>query len=360
MSNGKSHAGQIIPPADGLSLGVGARPLPLTGAGLGGELKVTPEDFRVEELRPEPLSGEGEHFVVQVEKRGLTTEAVADWLARACGVGKGAVGYAGLKDKQAVAVQSFSVHLPGVRDWPVAPDRLPAGLRLLEVGRHARKIRPGHLAGNRFQVRLRGRFAAGAEREVARVAAWVGQYGFANYFGEQRFGFEGANVAAGLALLQRGRSGRGDRHQSGLLVSSVRSALFNQVLALRVAADCFDRLLDGDVAQLAGRSAAFLAPVADVEAKRFASGAIHPSGPLYGRNLLQAEGEPGEWERRVAEAEAEAVGWLAGFGLDGGRRAVRVIPQGLSWQWQEGGCLFSFSLPAGVYATELMRCFCET
>src|SRR4051794_11937890 len=89
-----------------------ALPLPfVTGdlPGAGGALKVVPEDFEVEEVPAYEPSGEGDHLFLWVEKTGQDTAWVARALGRAAGVPESDVGYAGLKDRQAVTRQYFSV-----------------------------------------------------------------------------------------------------------------------------------------------------------------------------------------------------------------------------------------------------------
>jgi tRNA pseudouridine13 synthase len=48
--------------------------------------------------------------------------------------------------------------------------------------------------------------------------------------------------------------------------------------------------------------------------------------------------------------------WLAKEGLKSARRALRVVPSGLDWQWLgENELKLSFQLPAGSYATSVLR-----
>ncbi|MBF0309441.1 MAG: tRNA pseudouridine(13) synthase TruD [Magnetococcales bacterium] len=343
-------------------------PLGAPGAGLGGELKREEEDFRVEELRPDPLTGQGEHWVVKVEKRGLTTDQVARWLAEACGVRRREVGYAGLKDRHGVAVQDFSISPGPGKPLPDLESLRPPGVTLLAVGRHQRKIRPGHLSGNRFQIRLRRELLPLREEEEARrradaTACWIAEHGVPNYFDEQRFGFDAGNIEHGLALLAMGRQeGRrkSDPFQRGLYLSALRSSLFNHLLARRIEVGWFTRLLPGDVAMLAGRTGCF--PVVDIEVEqaRFERLEIHATGRLPGQGGLRAEGEPGELERAVEEGAAEVVAGLEAFGLEGERRTFRVLPRDWRMQWEaDGNLLLTFSLPRGCYATMVMRCFME-
>lgn len=76
-------------------------------------LKATAEDFQVDEVLDIPLTGDGEHLWIWVEKRGLNTEEAARRIAKAAGVPLRTVSYAGLKDRQALTRQWFSIQLPG-------------------------------------------------------------------------------------------------------------------------------------------------------------------------------------------------------------------------------------------------------
>ncbi|HBO8979028.1 TPA: tRNA pseudouridine(13) synthase TruD, partial [Pseudomonas aeruginosa] len=118
-------------------------------------LKAVAEDFQVDEVLDIPLSGEGEHLWLWVEKRGLNTEEAARRLGRAAGVQQKNVSYAGLKDRQALTRQWFSLHLPGKAD-PDLGAAEGADLRILRRTRHSRKLQRGAHAANGFTLRLTG------------------------------------------------------------------------------------------------------------------------------------------------------------------------------------------------------------
>ncbi|MCW8139625.1 MAG: tRNA pseudouridine(13) synthase TruD, partial [Planctomycetota bacterium] len=150
-------------------------------------VRATPEDFRVDEVPLYEPSGEGEHLFLRVEKRGVSTDEAVRRLCRRLDVDRRAVGHAGLKDARAVTTQWLSVHDPARRLDPAAlPPLEDEALRVLEARRHGNKLKPGHLAGNGFLLRLTG--AAPGEREVRLVLERLEARGVANYFGLQRFG----------------------------------------------------------------------------------------------------------------------------------------------------------------------------
>lgn len=323
---------------------------------LAARIRVAPEDFRVEELPAFEPSGSGEHLLLEVEKRGLNTAFVAARLARWAGIPEAGVGHAGLKDRHAVTRQRFSLHLPKKQ----APD-LDAlqveGLRVLEVAWHGRKLQRGALAGNRFELVLRE--VAGDRAAIEERLARIATRGVPNAFGEQRFGHGGGNVGKALAMFaQEGRGRRMGRNQRAMLLSAARSALFNQVLAARVADGSWDRGLEGEVWMLAGSRSVFgPEPWGEALAARLAAFDIHPSGPLWGRGELRSQGACRALEL-AALADAEALALREGLeraGLAQERRALRARPAGLAWEWLDAATLrLAFALPPGSYATAVL------
>lgn len=318
---------------------------------LSGRMRVTPEDFVVEEILGYAASGDGEHVLLNVQKRGANTDWVARELARFAGVPPLAIGYAGLKDRHALTTQAFSVQLAGKPepDWSRFPH---AEVVVLGSARHQRKLKRGALAGNRFTLVLRdvqGDHAL-AERRLAAIAA----HGVPNYFGAQRFGRGGANVERAKAMFAGKRV---DRATRSMLVSAARSQIFNEVLAARVLADSWDRPLDGEIWCLAGSRTWFGPEPWDATlARRLAAGDIHPSGPLWGQGDTPANGAVGELECRQAAANEALVAGLAAARLEHDRRALRLLAGGLEWTWLDEDMLrLGFSLPPGAYATVVMR-----
>ena len=315
-------------------------------------MRVRAEDFQVEEILGYAADGDGEHVLLEVEKRGHETTWVARELARFAEVPVVGIGFAGLKDRHALTRQAFSVQLAGRRepDWAAFPHQ---DVRILSATRHRRKLKRGALAGNRFTLILRD---IEGDREAAeRVLSCIRTRGVPNYFGEQRFGRGGANVERARGMFA-GR--RVDRHTRSMLLSAARSHLFNALLAGRVQDGCWDTPLDGEIWALAGSRSWFgPEPFDDALAQRLARGDIHPSGPLWGRGEPPAQGSAGARERSVAATETELVAGLVAAGMDQERRALRLLPQALEGSWvEQGGALqLRFALPAGSYATVVVR-----
>lgn len=286
-------------------------------------IKSCAEDFRVTEIPRQPPQGSGEHLYLRVEKSGAATPAVAAMLARAFAVPGTAVGYAGMKDKRAVTQQWFSVHTAADRDVTLDD----ANVRVLEATRHARKLRRGDLAGNRFRVHLRGVAGAGwAERLNA-----LAEQGAPNYFGPQRFGDD--NLARARSWLLERRRRRSSAFRAGLYLSVVRAFLFNEVLAARVRDGTWNRLLPGDVS---------------------AADAHRPTGPLWGRGRSgTAAAALGIEQAALAPHEALCHA-LEHAGPVQARRSLVLVPSDLRWRADGDTVVVEFELPAGGYATALL------
>ncbi len=329
---------------------------------LGGRLRAENADFFVEEELGFAPSGQGEHAFLLIEKSGANTEWVARELAAACGVAAAVVGFCGLKDRHAVTRQAFTIQLPGRADpdWStLAID----GVRVLSATRHDRKLKRGAHRGNRFRIRLR---EVTGDRALAdaRLAAIAAQ-GVPNYFGEQRFGRDGGNLALAQALFA-GR--RLSRSQRGFALSAVRSELFNAVLAARVVDGSWQRGLAGEVWMLAGSNAIFgPEPWSDELARRLDAFDIDPTGPLWGRGELRSDGAARTLELAAIEPLAALARGLEREDLAQQRRALRLRPGDFRAEWMpaDSGAglaldlVLEFRLPAGAFATTVLRELCD-
>ncbi len=230
----------------------------------------------MEEVLGFETQGDGEHVLVRVEKRGANTQWVAKELARMAGIPPRDVSFAGRKDRQAVAVQHFSLWL-GKRPEPDWSTQTHPEFRVLAAARHRRKLRIGALRGNRFRLLLRDLTvpAAALESRLAQIR----QRGVPNYFGPQRFGRDGANIARAAAFFSGELSIR-KRNLRSLLLSTARSLIFNAVVSQRVADNTWDKILPGEVCMLDGSHSVFHADSVDAAlAARSAAGDVHPTGP---------------------------------------------------------------------------------
>jgi len=338
------------------------RPVPLLTPdlpGTSGLLRVTEEDFSVEELPLYEPSGAGEHLYLTVEKRGRTTPEVAAEIARALGARERDVGTAGLKDRRALTVQRISVRSK------TSPDQALTikgeGFRILAAARHGNKLRPGHLRGNRFRIVIRGVLPDALPRAQA-VCARLRESGTANLFGLQRFGRSGDNAALGRAILLRERQVR-DRFLRRLALSALQSELFNRCLSARIADGLFAKAIEGDVMKKRATGGLFVCEDPRADNERVAAGEIDPAGPLPGHALFASRGEAFRREQAVLSDAGVDPQWFAAGGeeMQGARRPYRISPEDLAVTAADGGALaVSFALPKGSYAISVLREIAKT
>lgn len=327
----------------------------------GAVIRRQPQDFQVDECCAVTLSSAGEHLWLAIEKTNLTTPRVARVLAAAAEVPIRDVGYAGLKDRHAVTRQWFSLPWPISRgDEALTLDtrELPpdASMRVLEQGRHTRKLRRGTHEANAFTLTLREVCgdAAAIEADLARMRI----HGVPNYFGAQRFGHGGHNLGLARSLFNGKRLRRDKR---GFALSAARAYVFNAVLDARVRAANWNTVLPGEAVMLNGSNSVFSAVDEDMDAltERLAACDIHPSGPLPGEDKKPVvAADAAQVEQTVMAAHTELVDGLHNARVQAARRALRLLPRDLAWSWLADDCLqLTFSLPTGGFATSVLREF---
>ncbi len=313
--------------------------------------KQRPEDFRVDEdLGFEP-DGAGEHLLLSIEKAGLTTFDAQAILARHFNVALRDTAFAGMKDKQGVTRQWFS--LPPGKEG-VTPESLQhPQLRVLQSARNSRKLRRGSHRGNRFHIVLRNP-VGDRDAALARVQV-LAEHGAPNYFGAQRFGYGEENVPAALAWF-RGETAP-ERQQRGLILSAARSYLFNVLLSRRVKDGTWERSVDGDMMALAGSASTFASSRATPEElqRRLAEFDVHATGPLWGRGQLPVTGDALQREGKLPEEYPDLCTGLAEQGLEQERRPLRAQVQDLRAHFTNDSLVLEFSLTRGAYATSVLR-----
>jgi tRNA pseudouridine13 synthase len=315
-----------------------------------GILRTEPEDFIVEEDLGFTASGAGQHVLLKVRKRNANTQWVSRELGKLCGCHPRDIGYAGLKDRRAIAVQWFTVPKSQLSLDAWREVRHPE-FDVLEADAHSRKLPRGALAGNRFVIRVRGVDIGDADLN-ARTAE-IAQRGVPNYFGPQRFGHSGANLAkisGGLRALHP--------RERGFVLSAARSLVFNAVLAARVRDGTWDRLEAGDIANLDGRGSIF--PVDAIDAtltERAAQLDIHPTGPLWGRGAPATKQRVADLETNIAGEFPEPCALTTDAGMDQERRALRLTVRELTWHREPDttAIVFRFRLTRGSFATTVLR-----
>jgi len=380
--------------------------------GTGGSLRREPGDFFVEEVPLYEPCGEGEHLYLTVEKTGITTFDLLRQLARSLRCPERDIGYAGLKDARAVTRQTVS--LPLRRPEDVAGLELP-GVRVLSARLHRNKLRLGHLAGNRFRIRVH-QPVADARIRAETILGVLEDLGVPNRFGDQRYGalgnshrigraivtddfataaaeivgdpaliyhpdwqaaayaFRTGDIATALErlprhchperrLLEALRSGQSPRAAVlalprkllRLYLSAYQSSLFDRLVDMRLSS--LERLWPGDLACKHVNGACFTVTDAAAEQPRADAFEISPTAPLYGCKVPLADGQAGLIERSLLDKEQlslEAFRLPGGLTMEGERRPLRVRLSELSVQSDGDDLILGFRLPKGSFATAVL------
>ena len=304
-------------------------------------IRTTPSDFEVTEELGYEFSGDGEHDYLYIEKIGANTEWVGRQLAQFADVPPKDVGYSGLKDRNAVTRQWFSVPRWNSPAWG---DLDIEGVCILDTQRHLKKLRRGAHKRNHFSIVLRGENLAQHHGSMDDRLAAIISLGVPNYFGEQRFGREGGNI--GLADVWASGK-RLPRHKRSMAISTARSFLFNEILDARVRDGSWNRVLQGDVANLDGTGSVFnVDSVDDDILRRAVEMDIHPTAPLAGDG---SDGYP------VFDQQPEWMKAFAKARVDPGTRSLRLRVNGLESDFDDDSMTLRFNLGRGAYATSVLR-----
>ncbi|RJG39992.1 tRNA pseudouridine(13) synthase TruD [Motilimonas pumila] len=317
---------------------------------ISARFKAEIEDFAVTERLGFDIAGEGEHVFIRVQKRDENTQYLARQIAKVAGLPAKAVTYAGLKDKRGVTEQTFSVHIPGL----VTPDFSELNneqVTILEIKRHNKKLKTGALAGNSFVIRLRDvSDIAALESRLAIVKA----HGVPNYFGEQRFGFQGGNIEAAKAMFA-GKKIK-DRFKKSMYLSAARSYLFNLVVSARIKDGIAEQVIAGDCCGLVGSRSYFTTEALDdTLPPRLAAKNIQLTAPLWGKGELASNLDALAFEQGALEGQTELQQGLEANGLRQERRAMLIQPQEFNYRFEGSDAILEFYLESGCYATSVVR-----
>jgi len=329
--------------------------------GIGGIIKEAYEDFIVEEIAVYEPDDEGQHLLVNLTREGETTRDVARQLSSLLGLRLKNIGFAGLKDKRARATQTFSIPV-GHSDQESVDyivdaigGELPVEVNWARL--HRRKLRAGHLLGNRFTITVRS-LEIPVEEALSRVRAISGRLhetGLPNFYGRQRFGHDDKNPWRGFEII-KGLRHESDRWLRRLLVTSYLSLLCNRYLARRVEEGLFDRVLRGDIAKKYSTGGLFEVEDVEAEQPRYEAHEISFTAPIYGPKMWEATGPSGELEAGVFKESGITIEELDRLHVTGTRRLGRLLPE-VEASPRDEGLVLSFTLPKGAYATVVMREF---
>ncbi len=335
------------------SLDMDQRWPPLLGKPNGhAKLRAVLEDFRVDEIPAYDPCGTGEHLFVKIEKSGLTTDQVLGQMAKHLGIKTRDMGTAGLKDRLAITTQWVSIP---ARASSALDTMDIQGVQIIDSKKHTNKLKTGHLKGNHFSITLRD-VDDETIAEMGKRCSLIRAKGCPNYFGPQRFGARGDNEAEGRAILQ-GKGRRHDRRGLRFMLNALQSALFNDVLAQRISKGMFSRVLDGDILIKADTGGRFLCTDPKLDQSRADDFLVHPSGPMFGPKMAEPKGIAQQMERDVLMNSGLNMEHWKKFAklTSGARRALRLDVKSLRMTHGQDWVKLSFELPAGAYATSLIR-----
>ncbi len=330
----------------------------------------SPRDFTVEEIPLYAFTGEGEHLVLKVRKKEMTTWEMLDVISNHIGLRRRDIGYAGLKDKHAMTIQYIS--LPAKLEEKLSMFTHEK-IKILETTRHNNKIRVGHLKGNHFHIRLKK--VLGVQKDkLDSVLKWIKANGLPNYFGNQRFGINGNNWEEGKKLID-GTLKMRDRKTREFLMGSYQSYLYNQWLCKRMELNLllekfseseteqvlklpkgslegtkdqpnFFKLLEGDLMMHYPYGRLFEVEALEKEAERFETKDIAPTGLIPGSKTKRATGVAKFFEEAFDEE----------MKLNGARRYawIQVTEIKKNYIEEKAHYELSFALPKGSYATNVL------
>ena len=312
-------------------------------------LKAECADFVVKEQLGYDMSGDGEFVAVKVRKTDCNTLFVGEQLAKFAGISARNMSYAGLKDRKAVTEQWFSLQMPG-QPTPDFSQFSLEGVEILEVTRHQRKIRIGSLQGNHFEILLRN---AEETDELKVRLDFLAKNGFPNYFTEQRFGRDGNNLTQALRWAN-GEIKVKDRNKRSFYLSAARSEIFNLIVSKRMELNLAQQILVGDVLQLNGSHSWFVVDESEDLAQlqqRLTQQDVLLTAPLIGEEEKSAV----DFEHEIFAQHQALFALMRQERMKAARRPILMQPQHFQWQFEPNGLRLQFALPAGSYATALIR-----
>ncbi|MEA1916670.1 MAG: tRNA pseudouridine(13) synthase TruD [Campylobacterota bacterium] len=332
--------------------------------------KQSARDFVVDEIPLYEFSGEGEHLVLHVRKKNLTTWEMCEKISSYLKIKSRDIGYAGLKDKNALTKQYISIH----KKYEETIDAMDIeNIKVLEKTYHNNKIKTGHLKGNRFFIRVKKVSPLNATK-LTNALEEIAKYGMPNFFGYQRFGIHGDNYKLGKEIVEGARKEK-NRRLKQLYINAYQSHLFNSWLSTRIS---YSKLIDGknsaeiravingiedeEINELLAQEHPFKLFRGDLmmhypygrvfeysseDYARFLEKDISPTGLLCGKRVKNSIQTALEIEKEYIQEMQE----------DGARRYAWVYPQDIESEYKENDAWFElhFSLPKGSYATTLLE-----
>ncbi len=326
--------------------------------GIDGQIKLTPEDFQVEEIPLYLPNGEGQHLYITIRRKNLNTKDVVKRLEKLFSLTEKDIGHSGLKDKNAVTTQCFSLSLGANFELDAASKLLAQDeeLEVISIERHINKLKTGHLIGNRFTIKVKNT-CDNAYTNALKIKEIILKTGIPNYYGPQRFGSKLDNWQKGKDILIGERKEK--KHWlKKLYLSSLQSYIFNLWLKERIDSKIFCELKEHDLLMSKAGGRTFEFDLEKEHAQEFESGEISYTGPMLGHKLKWPNNAMKESELSLLNGLDLNFELFKNKFLMGTRRiAVLHLSEINITNNDDGTIMFSFSLPAGSYATSVLREF---
>jgi tRNA pseudouridine13 synthase len=321
--------------------------------GIGGKIRKTPDSFIVEEIPLyEPLDI-GKHLYVNITKENLTTRQVQEKIANIFNISVKNVGFAGMKDKNAKTTQTFSIsEYHDIEKAKEFLEKLPVKVNWLRF--HKNKLKIGHLLGNKFKILITDFETSKTLERTQQIVNEIRKRGLPNFFGPQRFGFNGNNIQKGLDIIQ-GKLSINNRWMKKFLISSYQSYLCNKYLAYRLEKGLFNKILKGDIAKKYDTGGLFEVEDQEKEQERYENHEISFTAPIYGYKMWETTEFAKELESKILSDSDMTIEKLRSAKVKGTRRLGRLLVKDLSAETKKDGILLTFSLPKGAFATTLLR-----
>jgi len=333
--------------------------------------KQSPRDFVVEEIPLYEFSGEGEHLVLFVRKKNLSTLELVSLFARYLGIQNKEIGYAGLKDKHAMTKQYISIHK---KHEEAIENFTHEDIKIISKTYHNNKIKIGHLKGNRFYIKVK-KVNPTSAKKIDEALKNISDFGMPNFFGYQRFGTDGVNHIDGEKIAKGEKKERNPKIKK-LLINAYQSHLFNLWLSRRLEintlvqnfkAEELESILNmpnDEVSKLKAQKHPFKVIAGDImehypygrlfefnhaedDLNRFLERTISVTGLLCGAKVKLSSGVAGEIEKEFNDK----------ISVDGARRYAWVYPTEIEGRFNQVEAQYemNFTLPKGSYATVLIE-----
>ncbi len=348
-------------------------PQPFTPVITHALMKKYANDFIVKELMNIDFDGTGEHLWIYVKKTNMNTAFVVKLLSKWANIKPIDIGFSGLKDRHAVTYQWFSLRLPkktlpnmDFHDFIHNQKTNGAlhhdeSLELLTSSWHGKKLNRGTHKFNSFCITLRD--VSGDKRAIDDLLAIIKDKGVPNYFGEQRFGNDGNNILNAhhffksiLANNKPYKLHKKDINKHSIYISTAKSVIFNTLLGKRILDNHYDTPITGDVFNLSGTGSVFCDVIDENILKRLSDKDIQITGLMFGTGKRLSRDDARALENDVLNLPDLQIfrDGLLKVGTQISHRPLCLLPQDLSWHWDNDCLILQFTLPTGGFATSVL------